>query len=112
MRILLDQGTPAPLRAALGGHEVITAYEHGWSTMETRVVDHGERCSDDRCGAGGFDLIVSTDQNIRYQQNRVGRRIAIMVLPTTSWPRIRRHLDEVTAAVRTMGVGTYLELRW
>lgn len=61
---------------------------------------------------GGFDLIVSTDQNIRYQQNLVGRRLAILVLPTTSWPRIRRHLDEITAAVRTMGAGTYLELRW
>lgn len=76
------------------------------------MVDHGERCSADRCGAGWFDRIVSTDQNIRYQQNLVGRRLAILVLPTTSWPRIRRHLDEITAAVRTMGAGTYLELRW
>lgn len=105
MRILLDQGTPAPLRAALGGHEVITAYEHGWSTMENgALLTAAEQ--------GGFDLIVSTDQNIRYQQNLVGRRLAILVLPTTSWPRIRRHLDEITAAVRTMGAGTYLELRW
>ncbi len=105
MRILLDQGTPAPLRAALGGHEVVTAYERGWSTMANgALLSAAEQ--------GGFDLIVSTDQNIRYQQNLVGRRIAVLVLPTTSWPRIRRHLEEVTAAVRTMGAGTYLELCW
>jgi hypothetical protein len=77
MRILLDQGTPAPLRAALVGHVVVTAYERGWSTMTNGALL-------DAALEDGFDLILSTDQNIRYQQNLVGRPLAILVLPTTS----------------------------
>jgi hypothetical protein len=67
MRILLDQGTPAPLRAALVGHVVVTAYEHGWSTMTNGALL-------DAAFEDGFGLILCTDQNIRYQQNLVGRR--------------------------------------
>ena len=76
MRILLDQGTPVPLRAILAGHEVSTAYELGWSTLS-----NGELLL---AAETRFELLVTTDQNLRYQQNLAGRRLSILVLPTTN----------------------------
>ena len=75
MRILFDQGTPAPLRHALAGHSVETAYERGWSNPSNgALLNAAEDAS--------FDLFVTTDQNLRYQQDLAGRRLAILVLPT------------------------------
>lgn len=59
---------------------------------------------------GAFDVLVTTDQNLRYQQNLAGRRLSILVLPTTSWPRIHRHHSEVLAAVSALRSGEYAEL--
>jgi hypothetical protein len=104
MRILFDQGTPVPLRRALPNHQVATAFEMGWSNLE-----NGEllRTAEDR-----FDMPVTTDQNLRYQQNFTGRRLAVLVLPTTNWLEIRHHESEVAAAVDAMQRGEYRKLRW
>ena len=104
MRVLFDQGTPAPLRHALAPHEVSTAFELGWSNLE-----NGELL---REAEGRFEVFVTTDQNLRYQQNLGGRRLAILVLPTTNWLEIQRHQSEVVAAVSSMQPGDYRELRW
>ena len=71
MRILLDQGTPVPLRNVLVGHEVSTAYELGWSTLS-----NGELLS---VAETRFELLVTTDRNLRYQQNLAGRRLSFLV---------------------------------
>ncbi|MGB6536108.1 MAG: hypothetical protein WBF58_09120, partial [Xanthobacteraceae bacterium] len=81
MKILFDHGTPAPLRRALSSHSVATASEMGWSEL-----DNGKLLS---AAEIEFDAIITTDQSIRYQQNRVGRRLAILVLPTTNWKQIQ-----------------------
>jgi hypothetical protein len=104
MRILFDQGTPVPLRPALAAHEVATAFEMGWSTLE-----NGDLL---RQAEGQFDVFVTTDQNLRHQQNLTGRRLAILVLPTTNWMQIRQHLAKVTAAVEAMQSGEYRELQF
>jgi hypothetical protein len=104
MRILFDQGTPAPLRRSLAGHSVSTAYEMGWATLA-----NGDLLS---AAESRFDLLVTTDQNLRYQQDLSGRRLAILVLPTTSWPEVQEHLAEITAAVAATQPGSYRELRW
>jgi hypothetical protein len=104
MRILFDQGTPAPLRHALAPHEVSTAFELGWSNLE-----NGDLL---RAAEGRFEVFITTDQNLRYQQNLTGRQLAIMVLPTTNWPKIQRHQAEVAAAVNALRPGDYRELRW
>ena len=78
MRILFDQGVPAPLRDYLPGHEIRTAYELGWSALR-----NGELLS--RAEAQ-FDALITTDRNLKSQQNLSGLRIAILVLPTTSCP--------------------------
>jgi hypothetical protein len=87
MRILLDHGTPAPLRRALTGHTVSTAYEMGWTEL-----DNGALL---KAAETDFEALITTDQNLRYQQNLTGQRLAILVLPTTSWPKIRAHEAEV-----------------
>src|SRR5215204_4185753 len=82
MRILFDQGTPAPLRRALTGHIVSTAYAMSWTKLDNgALLDAAEL---------HFDVLITTDRNLRYQQNVSGRKLAIMVLPTTSWPKIKR----------------------
>ena len=104
MRILFDQGTPVPLRRALASHTVSTAFELGWSNLE-----NGDLL---RAAEGQFDALVTTDQNLRYQQNLAGRRLAILLLPTTNWLEIEAHSEEVVAAVTAIKPGEYRELRW
>lgn len=75
MRILLDQGTPVPLRRFFPGHQVSTAYAEGWANFQ-----NGDLLA---AGEGRFDLFITTDKNLRYQQDLQGRTLAILVLPTT-----------------------------
>jgi len=104
LRVLLDQGTPVPLRQSLAGHIVSTAFEMGWSEMA-----NGDPLN---AAEAAFDVLITTDQNLRYQQNLGGRRLGILVLPTTSWPIIRRHVADVVAALDQLPVGTLRELRF
>ena len=104
MRILFDQGVPVPLRRALTGHIVETAYERGWSNLS-----NGELI---RAAEPEFELFLTTDQNLRYQQNLAGRTLAILVLPTTRWPEIQANAVHVLAAVNAVQLGEYRELKW
>jgi len=103
MRILFDQGTPVPLRRSLTGHDLATAYELGWST-----VTNGDliRLAEQE----GYELLITTDTNLRYQQNLNGRSIAILVITTTSWPRIRQVTERIVAAIAMINRGSYEEL--
>lgn len=102
MRVLFDQGTPVPLRRVLSGHTVSTAFEMGWAQLS-----NGELLN---AAEAAFDVLITTDQNLRYQQNLTGRRLAILVLPTTSWPIIQTHSGEVVAAVDELHSGEFREL--
>ncbi len=103
MRVLFDQGTPVPLRSALKRHRVSTAYELGWSRLTNGdLLDVAEKEK--------FEVLVTTDTNLRYQQNLVSRRIAIVVLSSTSWPRIRREIEAVVHAVDEAVPGSYTEV--
>ena len=91
MRVLFDQGTPVPLRQHLAAHQVATTFEFGWNNLKNgELLQQSEE--------SGFSVLVTTDQNLRYQQNLAGRKIAIVVLTTTSWPRIEREAKAVDAA--------------
>ena len=103
MRILLDQGTPVPLRRHLAGHSVDTAYERGWS--ELRNGDLLTATEND-----GYDLLITTDQSIRYQQNLSENRLGIVVLLSTSWPRIQSRIRDVQDVVDGMPLGEYREV--
>ena len=103
MLILFDQGTPVPLRRSLSDHLVATAYELGWSTVTNGELIH-------LAEQEGYGLLITTDTNIRYQQNLTCRKIAILVLTTTSWPRIRQVTAEIQSAVAVIKAGDYQEL--
>ena len=104
MKILFDQGTPAPLRHELTRHTVVTAFEKGWATLS-----NGDLLAK---AEHEFDLLVTTDQNLKYQQNLAGRRISLLVLPTTSWPKIRSHAQEIATTIDTIKPGDYVALVW
>jgi len=104
MRILFDHGTPAPLRRALTGHTLSTAYEMGWTELDNGALLKAAETE--------FEALITTDQNLRYQQNLTGQRLAILVLPTTSWPKIRAHEAEVVAAVSALRPGDVVELNF
>jgi hypothetical protein len=102
VRILFDQGTPAPLRNHFK-HDVATVIDLGWSTLS-----NGELLA--QAEAAGFEVLVTTDQNLKYQQNLPRRRIAIAVLTKASWPRIERDLANVCAAIDALTPGQYVEI--
>jgi glutamate racemase len=103
VHILFDQGTPVPLRRSLTQHEVATAYERGWVTLKNgELLDAAEN--------EGFAVLVTTDANLKYQQNLSARRIAIVVLTSTSWPRIQRAISAVVRAINEVSEGSYTEV--
>ena len=103
MKIPFDQGTPAPLRRYLAGHSVDTAYERGWSDLR-----NGDLLKE--AEINGYELLIATDQNMRYQQNLVGKSLGILVLLSTSWPRIQPRIGDVQDIVDGMQPGDYREV--
>ena len=103
MQILFDQGTPAPLRAFLSGHDVVTAFECGWSSLT-----NGDLLS--AAESKAFDVLITTDRNLKYQQNFTGRNIAILVLSSTNWPRIRPQVARVRDALASLEAGGFIEV--
>lgn len=103
MRILFDQATPLPLRAHLEGHEVRTTAQERWSTLK-----NGELLA--AAEASGFDIFLTTDKNIRYQQNLSERKIAIVVLGQQQWPRLRPHVRLVLEAINAATPGSHTEV--
>ena len=93
-----------PLRQFLGKHAVATVFEMGWSNFS-----NGEPLA--AAEAEGFEPMVTTDANLRYQQNLNGRKIAIVVLLSTSWPKIRTKSEILSAAVDGALGGSYREIQ-
>jgi hypothetical protein len=95
--------TPRGIARALKGHVVIKAKDRGWNTLSNgNLLAAAER--------DGFDLLVTADKNMRYQQNFAGRRIALIVLSTPQWPLVRLHLVRIAEAVNAATPGSYAEV--
>jgi hypothetical protein len=103
MFILFDNGTPAPLRHYLKEHIVVEAIERGWDRLT-----NGDLIT--AAEAEGFDVLLTTDKNMRYQQNLTGRKIAFIVIGNQQWPTLRRHVDRVVMAVDAAKPGSYTEV--
>jgi hypothetical protein len=98
MRILFDQGMPVGIRDALAAHEVKTAAEQGWSSLSNgHLLKAAEQA--------GFDVLLTTDTNIQFQQNLTGRRIAIVALSPNRWTLLRGRLSEIIASVEAVKPG-------
>jgi hypothetical protein len=103
MRVLFDHGTPSPLSAFLGGHSIQKTQDLDWDRLS-----NGELL--EAAEAQGFDVLITTDKNIRHQQNLSGRRIAIVVLGNAQWPVLKLHAQRVVEAVRAAAAGSYQEV--
>jgi glutamate racemase len=103
VKILFDQGTPVPLRKHLTEHEISTVFEKAWNHLK-----NGELLQ--QAEEEGFEVLVTTDQNLRYQQNLQERKIAIVVLMTTSWPKIQKSIENIVKSINAVNAGDYLEV--
>jgi hypothetical protein len=86
---------------------VKTAAQHGWETLSNGdLLDEAEKA--------GFDLLLTTDKNLTYQQNLKARKIAIVVLGNPQWPIVRLHIESVVAAVKAATPGSHVlvEIPW
>lgn len=100
MLILFDQGTPVGIRDSLSKHTVKTAREQGWSTLlNGELLREAEKA--------GFEVLLTTDKNLVYQQNLSGRKIAIVALGQPRWSLIQRVLDRISDAVDAAKPGSY-----
>lgn len=103
MRVLFDQGTPLPIRRYLSPHEVTVSVDLGWDRLRNgELLIAAEK--------DGFELLLTTDKNLRYQQNLKGRMIAIVVIGHAQWPALRRHVQRVVEAVNAATPGSYAEV--
>ena len=99
-RILLDEGVPIGVRGLLIMHDVPSAAEVGWAGLTNRdqIV-----AADD----AGYEVMITADQNIRYQQNLAKRRISLVVLTMNHWDRIRANAEAFIPAVDAATPGSY-----
>lgn len=104
MRVLFDQGTPVPIRHHLSGHDVNLSVDQGWDRL-----GNGELLV--AAEKAGFDVLLTTDKNLRYQQNLKDRLIAIVVISHAQWPALSAHVQLVVDAVDAAGPGSYTEVQ-
>ena len=103
MLILFDHGTPRSIARWLQGHVVVEAIARGWDRLTNgALLKTAEEA--------GFDLLLSTDKNIQYQQNLKGRQIAIVILGNPQRPAVHRYIYRVIAAVNSATPGSYTEM--
>ena len=98
MLILLDENLPHGLRILISGHEVRTVAYQGWKSLSNGVL---LKAAED----AGFDVMITADQGIRYQQNLRGLRLAIIVLSSNEWTIVTAHIQEIMAAINTIEAG-------
>jgi hypothetical protein len=103
MRVLFDDGVPRGVASALGAHSVDEVRSCGWDKFQ-----NGELL--DAAESAGFNVLLTTDRNIRYQQNLTARKIAIVALSKGQWTLIRKSLPEIAAAVDAATPGSFTEV--
>ena len=103
MRILLDECVPYPMHKLIVGHESSTAQREGWGGVK-----NGELL---RLAEGKFELFITSDQNIRYQQNLADRRLPVLELSTNKLRRIAAGADLILAAIAAMQPGEFRQLQ-
>jgi predicted nuclease of predicted toxin-antitoxin system len=104
VKVLFDQNVPRNLANHLKAHEVTRSVELGW--QELKNGDLLEAAQD-----RGFEVLVTADRNLAYQQNLKGRRLAIVVLPTGNWPLLSGAVADVVTAIGESKAGGFKELK-
>ena len=96
MSILLDHNVPRPLKNNPPGHDTDAAADRGWQDL-----NNGELL--DQAETDGYELFLTSDRRIPFQQNLPRRNISVLILTTNSWSRLRQHLNDINEAVEAMG---------
>jgi hypothetical protein len=104
MKILLDESVPQKLRLLIeGDHTVVTTWFQGWSGLKNgALLSAAEQA--------GFELFITADREIRFQQNLKGRKMALVVLTTNNWASVKAHIAGIMAAVSAATPGSYTEV--
>lgn len=105
MKIILDESVPQKLRRLIhDGHTVVTTWFQGWSGLKNGAL---LTAAED----AGFDLFITADQELSYQQNLSGRRIAVLVLSTNNWSVIREQFEEIIKAIDAIAPGSLTSIQ-
>ena len=103
MKILFDQNVPRNLARHLAGHQVTRSAELGWEELKNgALLKMAEE--------NGFDLMITADRNLAYQQNLKDRRLAILVLPTGNRPKLEPQYPAIAAAAGGLIPGSFLDM--
>jgi hypothetical protein len=101
LKVLLDENLPHSLRLHLGSHEVQTAVYAGFAgSSNGRLLDAAEEAR--------FDVLVTGDRTLHYEQNLTNRKIAIVSLSTINWPILELHIAEIVRAVDAASSGSFI----
>ena len=103
LKVLFDNNVPVPLRRHLLGHEVQTARQMGWHELE-----NGDLLT--AAEASGFEVMVTGDKNLSYQQNLLGRQLALVVLPTIDWNILKLKPGPIAAAIGRATKGSFEQM--
>ena len=102
MKIILDESTPQKLCTLIDArHTVVTTWFQGWSGLKNgALLNAAER--------EGFELFITADQELGYQQNLTDRSMAILVLSTNNWSLVKARINEITAAIDVTTPGSFV----
>lgn len=102
MKILIDESLPRQIKQMLMGHEADTVQEVGWGGIQNGdLIAKAESI---------YSVFLTADKNLRYQQNMVGRTLALIIFPTNKLSVVKRLKDELDAALESIAAGKYIEL--
>ena len=104
MKVLLDENLPHLLRNNLGSHEVFTVRYKGWAGLK-----NGEllKTAEDN----GFEVFITGDQTLSFEQNLTARRVAVVVLSSIDWHILKENLSPILAALGTAAPGSFQEVK-
>ena len=102
--VILDENVPQPLRHYLTGFDVVTVQYQGWAG-----ITNGELIA---LIDGRFDVFLTADQNLRYQQNLRTRSIAIVELPFIRRRDIPKYVERIREAILSASMGDYIQIQW
>jgi predicted nuclease of predicted toxin-antitoxin system len=102
MNILLDECTPRVVKKRLSDHNVRTVQEMGWAGYK-----NGELLT---AAEGHFEVFITTDKNLPYQQNLAGRKLAVFLLPSNQVPIVEALILDIKAALSTIKAGDLVSL--
>ena len=104
MKIILDESVPQKLRLLIdGNHSVVTTWFQGWSGLKNGALLNAAE-------EAGFELFITADQQLSYQQNLTGRRMALLVLSTNNWDMVKANILKIIVAINAATPGSYTEL--